>query len=221
MSGRLGHLGDLGRLGRLGGFDRPRANAVASAQYTYTAVGADTFVAPAAGRYDVYAYGPGGIGGESAGTTASRGGGGGAAKIRWRLRKDETLSLFVGQVVSLGGTSTTVTKSGQPVLTGGKGGNGAAGEMPGGAAGVGSNGDVNRAGGVGIGDSNPDGDPNTADGVNTATLAEGGDGSTLGGGAGFPEDVPGVFAGAGGIGGIFGAPAPDGAPGKIVIVGPV
>ena len=231
--GRLGRLGGLGRLGALG--VRRRSGEAAAVRYNYYSTGADTFVAPTAGLYDFYLYGPGAKGGTSAGFAASSGGGGGAAKKRKRLRKGQSVALYVGSgAVAASATDHTTVTFPSLVVSATRGLTGSDGYAPGGAGGYGINGDVNRTGGTGNGDSNPDGDPNTPDGVSTGTLASYG-GIYNGAGAGFTDEIPELGGqgggtpfgatpagtpggGGGGVGG--GAPAYAGGDGAIVVQGP-
>lgn len=231
--GRLGALGGSGRLGALG--VRPRSGNGPAVRYNYSAVGADTFVAPEAGLYDFFLYGPGGIGGTSAGSASSSGGGGGAAKKRKRLTKGQTVSLYVGSgAVAASSTDHTTVTFPDLVVTATRGSPGSEGYARGGNGGYGINGDTSRVGGTGLGDTNPDTDLNTQDGVSTGTLAQFG-GAYFGGGAGFTDEIPDLAGqgggqpftltpagtpGGSGYGTNSGNPANPGGDGYIVVKGP-
>lgn len=231
--GRVGGRGGVGRLGAVG--VRRRSSLGDPVRYNYYSTGAATFTALVSGKYDFFLYGPGGVGGTSAGSASSSGGGGGAAKKRKRLTKGQTVSLYVGSgaVVASSTDHTTVTFP-DLVVTATRGSPGSEGYARGGNGGYGINGDTSRIGGTGIGDTNPDTDLNTQDGVNTGTLAQFG-GAYFGGGAGFTDEIPDLAGqgggtpttltpagtpGGSGYGTSGGNPANPGGNGAIVVKGP-
>jgi hypothetical protein len=223
---RTGRVGGIGHIGRIGALGRPRrrGSVGAASRTDYTSAGVTTFTAPRAGDYDFYLIGPGGPGGVSPGSAASDGGGGGGAKRRFTLAKNEVADLEVGTYAIFANHPTSVTVRGVTV-TASQGAPGAAGYEEGGTGGVGANGDINLHGGKGSGPTNPDGDPNTNDGIEAGTH---GDGNPLSGAfnygtaAAFPDDLPGLSlsTGRGGIGQAFSAPVDPGDDGAIVVIGP-
>lgn len=206
----------------------------------FTAVGAGVWIAPRSGWYWVLAYGPGGNGGSSPGTAASGGGGGGAAGKRVRLNRGQP----VAYSISAPGAPTTVQVAGLFSLSAGHGAAGGVGFVLGGAGGIGTGGDLNRTGGRGHGNTNPNGDPNDDDGVvvpatdgeyggpGDPSQAGAGSGAGGGGGAGFRDILPHVFGrgssqgfsipvgspGGGGVGSTGGAPGGAGGGGAIAFV---
>lgn len=140
----------LKRLSRLQRGNPVRARDFATYQASFpapTAAGAQTWICPKTGRYNVYAWGPGGRG--DTGTSDSFAGGSGALAIWQRVR------LLAGAVATisvpeLGATTaaTTVALASKPVtLTAGRGG--AGNGSSGGAGGIATGGDININGSVG------------------------------------------------------------------------
>lgn len=178
-----------------------------------------SFTAPADGWYAVYALGHGGSGGVSAGTDASNGGGGSASRKYVYLYAGQAVDYTIPAANNFSPGNTVATLPNGSQLTAGPGGNGGGGFVPGGVGGVATGGDVNRKGGVGGGNSDPDGDPNTNDGTQTQTTGEG---NTPGfTGAAFLDEGLTQRAGEGGSGGTGGDSSGIlGGVGYVVFVGP-
>jgi hypothetical protein len=193
MVERLKRLSRLQRLNpaREAGFEAATAsfNAPASA-------GAQTWTCPKSGRYNVYAWGPGGRGGDTALEFAGSSGGL-AIWQRVRFRKGDTVAISVPHHASTSGDTTVTTSRRPAALTGGRGG---AGGGSAGAAGAATGGDVNISGSLGKTSAGNNGG-GTDGGLGTSGGAPGAPGfDGLRGGDGALTGYPGGTPGAGGQG---------------------
>lgn len=204
--------------------------------------GPGTFRAKARGWHLILLYGPGGSGGSSPGTAASGGGGGGAALKRVFLNEGDVVSYTIG--TSASGSPSSASIAGRFSFSAFPGSTGGVGFVAGALGGLGVGGDINRAGGRGLGNTNPNGDPDDDDGVvlpatdgewggkgdpSTGGAFGGGGG---GGGAGFRDilanlagnggstglSLPVGSPGGGGLGGIFGNPGGPGGDGAVAFI---
>lgn len=175
------------------------------------------WVCPEAGRYTVYAWGPGGFGYTS---VSSYAGGSGALAIAQRvpLVVGDTLTISIPHITSTSGDTTVSIPRRTSVLTAGRGGDGEVGS--GGDGGLASGGDVNIDGSAGVAynaTANDGGGTNGGlGGDNGAPGAPGYDGFRGGDavvGAGRPSGTP----GAGGYGSSSSDPQRLGGYGRVII----
>lgn len=122
-------------------------------------LGSGTYTVQKSGYHRIYLWGAGGNSGGTLTTLAAGAGGGGATMMRVRLTRGAVVSYSLSSTAA-----SAVTLANGRRMEAEKGAT-SSGAKPGSSGGYATGGDINRRGGDGGGMTDPDGNPETADGV--------------------------------------------------------